>query len=109
MAKILLKGEAFDLLVEPMRKIHVLRRSDNMHGKFWPQVRTMIWEKAQQLFQEANARKMGSDFTGVTATRKELREDGYFYIAKLIVLRNLWLEKKGLPTVEEEEAKHGFI
>jgi len=42
----------------------------------------------------------------LTATRKELREGGYFYLAKLIVLRNLWLENKGLPTVEEE-AVHG--
>jgi len=63
-------------------------------GKFWPSVRAMIWEKAQQLFQEANARSMGSDFTGITATRKELREGGFFHIAKLIVLRELYQEKK---------------
>jgi hypothetical protein len=63
----------------------------------------MIWEKAQQLFQEEQARTMGSDFKGITAERKELREGGYFYMAKLIVLRNLWREKKGLSTVEEEE------
>ena len=72
-------------------------------GKFWPCVRAMIWEKAQQLFQEEEARTMGSDFKGITATHKELREGGYFYQAKLIVLRNLWREKKGLSTVEEEE------
>jgi hypothetical protein len=72
-------------------------------GKFWPRVRALIWEKAQQLFQEDQARTMGSDFKGITAERKELREAGYFYMAKLIVLRNLWLQKKGLPTVEEEE------
>lgn len=72
-------------------------------GKFWPRVRAMIWEKAQQLFQEDQARTMGSDFKGITATRGELREAGYFYHAKLIVLRNLWREKKGLSTVEEEE------
>jgi hypothetical protein len=30
-------------------------------------------------------------------------------MAKLIVLRNLWLEKKGLPTIEEEEAEPGFF
>jgi hypothetical protein len=46
---------------------------------------------------------MGEDFKGLTATRKELREGGYFYMAKLIVLRNLWREKKGLPSIEEEE------
>jgi len=27
-------------------------------------------------------------------------------MAKLIVLRNLWLEKKGLSCIEEEEAMH---
>jgi len=63
----------------------------------------MIWKKAQQLFQEEQAKTMGSDFKGITATRKELHEGGYFYQAKLIVLRNLWREKKGLSTVEEEE------
>jgi len=78
-------------------------------GKFWPHVRAMIWEKAQQLFQEEQARTMGSDFKGITATKRELREGGYFYQAKLIVLRDLWLEKKGLPSVEEEELMRGFV
>jgi hypothetical protein len=48
---------------------------------------------------------MGKNFKGITAERKELREGGYFYQAKLIVLRNLWREKKGLPSIEEEEAE----
>jgi len=53
---------------------------------------------------------MGEDFKGITATGKELREGGYFYTAKLIVLRNLWREKKGLPSLEEEETiKENFI
>ena len=52
------------------------------------------------------AKTMGDDFKGITAERKELREGGYFYQAKLIVLRNLWLEKKGLPSVEGEETMH---
>ena len=78
-------------------------------GKFWPQVRGMIWEKAEQLFQEEQARTMGSDFKGITPTKKELCEAGYFYQAKLIVLRNLWLQRKGLPSVEEEELMHGFV
>jgi hypothetical protein len=56
----------------------------------------MIWEKAQELYQMEQAKTMGEDFKGITAERKELREGGYFYTAKLIVLRNLWLEKKGL-------------
>jgi len=71
-------------------------------GKFWPRVRALIWEKAQELYQMEQAKTMGSDFKGTTATRKELREGGYFHTAKLIVLRNLWREKKGLPSIEEE-------
>lgn len=38
--------------------------------------------------------------------RCELREGGYFYQAKLIVLRNLWLEKKGLPSTEGKEGMY---
>jgi len=71
-------------------------------GKFWPQVRTQIYEKAQQLFQEEQVRTMCHDFKGITATKKELREAGYVYTAKLIVLRNLWRQNKGTPIVEEE-------
>jgi len=73
-------------------------------GKFWPHVRALIWEKAQQLYQQEEAKGMPNDFTGITATKAELREGGYFYQAKLVVLRDLWREKKGLPTTEEEEA-----
>jgi len=76
-------------------------------GKFWPYVRPLIWEKAQQLYQMEQAAGMGEDFKGITATRQELREGGYFYTAKLIVLRNLCREKKGLPSIEEEETTHG--
>jgi len=75
-------------------------------GKFWPWVRPMIWEKAQELYQMEQAKTMGDDFKGITAERKELREGGYFYTAKLIVLRNLWRERKGLPSVEGEETMH---
>ena len=71
-------------------------------GKFWPQVRTQIYEKAQQLFQEQQARTMHHDFKGITATKKELREAGYVYTAKLIVLRNLWLQNKRTRLSEEE-------
>jgi hypothetical protein len=76
-------------------------------GKFWPRVRSLIWEKAQDLFQTEEARTMQNDFTGITAEHSELRQGGYFYTAKLIILRDLWLQKKGLPTLEEEE--HGHI
>jgi hypothetical protein len=72
-------------------------------GKFWPHVRSLIWEKAQELYQIEQAKTMKSDFKGTTATKKELRESGYFHTAKLIVLRSLWLQKKGLPSIEEEE------
>jgi len=63
-------------------------------GKFWPQVRAMIWEKAEELFMQDQMRTMDCD---IRPERCELREGGYFYTAKLIVLRDLWLEKKGLP------------
>ncbi|MCL6579359.1 MAG: hypothetical protein K6T73_08235 [Candidatus Bathyarchaeota archaeon] len=80
-------------------------KSQRKPGKFWPQVRALIWEKAQELYQMEQAKNMGKDFKGITATRKELREGGYFYLAKLIVLRNLWRERKGFPMLEEEEAQ----
>lgn len=60
--------------------------------------------KAQELFQ-ADQTKMQDDYKGLTAERRELTEAGYFYTAKILVLRDLWLEKKGLPQntpVEEE-------
>ena len=73
-------------------------------GKFWPRGRALIWEKAQQLYQQDEARGVSNDFTGVTATKGELREGGYFHQAKLIVLRDLWLGKKGLPPQEDENS-----
>jgi len=69
----------------------------------------MIWEKAQELYQIEQAKTMGEDFKGITATKRELREGGYFYQAKLVILRNLWREKKGLPFIEEEEDEDGFF
>lgn len=78
--------------------MHKLRAQRNQ-GKFWPRVRAMIWEKAEELFMAEQARTM--DF--YTRPEKcELLEGGYFHEAKLIVLRNLWREKKGLHTSEEE-------
>jgi hypothetical protein len=82
-----------------------MSKHERKTGRFWPRVRAMIWDKAQQLYQMEQAISMGEDFKGITATRGELREGGYFYEAKLIVLRNIWREKKGLLTIEEEEAK----
>ena len=74
-------------------------------GKFWPAVRALIWEKAQELYQWDQAKGMKKDFVGISAERRELREGGYFYSAKLIVLRDLWLKSKGLPISEEEEQR----
>ena len=53
-------------------------------GKFWPQVRAQIWEKAEQLFMQEQIRTMDCD---ITPERCELREGGYFERAKLLVLR----------------------
>jgi hypothetical protein len=62
-----------------------------------------------RLYQMENAKTMKDDFKGLTATRKELREGGYFQTAKLIILRELWLQKKGLPSIEEETIKENSI
>ena len=55
-------------------------------GKFWPQVRALIWEKAEQLFMQEQMQTMDCD---IRPERCELREGGYFDTAKLIVLREL--------------------
>jgi hypothetical protein len=68
-------------------------------GKFWHQVRAMIWEKTEELFMQEQARTM--DFFN-RPEKCELREGGYYHEAKLIVLRELWREKKGLCTNDEE-------
>jgi len=59
-------------------------------GKFWPQVRALIWEKAEQLFMQEQMRTMNCD---IKPERCELREGGYFHTAKLIVLRELYLQR----------------
>ena len=53
-------------------------------GKFWPQVRAQIWEKAEGLFMQEQMRKMDCD---IKPERSELLEGGYFERAKIIVLR----------------------
>jgi hypothetical protein len=52
---------------------------------------------------------MGEDFSGVTATKAELKEGGYMHTAKLLVLDELYRQKKGLPTAEKEAARHGHF
>jgi hypothetical protein len=78
-------------------------RKQKTRGKFWPYIRPLIWEKAQELYQIENAKTMHTDFKGTTATKKELREGGYFQTAKLIILREISQQKKRLPTPAEEE------
>jgi len=60
-------------------------------GKFWPYVRALIWEKAEELFMQEQARTIGCY---IRPERCELREGGYFHTAKLIVLRELYLKEK---------------
>ena len=52
-------------------------------GKFWPQVRMQIWEKAEELFMQEQMRTMDCD---IKPERSELLEGGYFERAKIIVL-----------------------
>jgi hypothetical protein len=63
-------------------------------GKFWPPVRRLIWQKAEQLFQEQQMKTMGEDFKAITPEKKELREEGLFQEAKILVLRELYEAKK---------------
>jgi hypothetical protein len=59
----------------------------------------MIWEKAEELFMQEQARTMDCY---IKPEKSELREGGYFYTAKLIVLRELYEEKKAIaPTYKE--------
>jgi hypothetical protein len=101
-------------------KMESLRREENGQianqkpSKFWPTVRQLIWEKGQQLYQEEQARIMGADHKGVTATRKELREAGNFHTAKLIILRNPAPPKETLACKTQfreycdKDGKHSF-
>lgn len=70
--------------------------SKKRQGKFWPQVRAIIWEKAEELFMAEQARTM--DFYN-KPEKCELREGGYFHEAKLIILRNL-LREESLPITD---------
>ena len=69
-----------------------------MRGKFWPPVRRLIWQKAEQMFQEEQARTMGEDWKAITPERRELRQAGYFHQAKLVILRELYYAKRGDPS-----------
>jgi len=56
-------------------------------GKFWPWVRELIWQKAEELHAADFYRSHEENIT--EPTRRELREGGYFYTARLIVLREI--------------------
>ena len=56
-------------------------------GKFWPMVRELIWQEAESL--HAADFHRGHEENLTPPTRGELREGGYFYAAKLIVLRDV--------------------
>jgi hypothetical protein len=57
----------------------------------------------------AQARAVDGDFKGLTTERCEFREGGHYHEAKLIVLRNLWLKKKGLPLSPELPTRNSPI
>jgi len=56
-------------------------------GRFWPWVRERIWEKAGALHAADFYRSHEENVT--TPTRRELREGGYFHLAKILVLREI--------------------
>ena len=58
-----------------------------MVGKFWPRVRELIWVKAEELHAADFHKSHEENIT--PPTKQELREGGYFYSAKLIVLRQV--------------------
>lgn len=74
-----------------------------MRGKFWPDVRRRMRTKALDLFHRDNPQAQG-----VTPTKNELRESGYWYDAKIEVLREIYREKHGALTSEEEQFKAEF-
>ncbi|KON30624.1 hypothetical protein AC482_03415 [miscellaneous Crenarchaeota group-15 archaeon DG-45] len=69
--------------------------------RFWPWVRERIWEKAYELHAGDFQRSHGENPT--TPTRRELREDGYFHRAKLIVLREVSREMRGRTSRDDED------
>jgi hypothetical protein len=57
----------------------------------WREVRRRIWVKAEELFMQEQIIAFDCD---IKPERCELREGGYFDRAKLIVLREIYLEGK---------------
>lgn len=69
-----------------------------MRGRFWPEVRRRMRIKAQDLFHQDNPQAQG-----ITPTKNELRESGYWFQAKIEVLREIYRENHSLLSSEEEE------
>jgi hypothetical protein len=69
-----------------------------MKGKFWPEVRRRMLKKAMSLFHHDNPQARG-----ITPTQKELKESGYWHQAKVEVLREIYREKHGRLSSEEEQ------
>jgi len=79
------------------------QKRPHRRGKFWPWVRELIWEKAEELFA---ADFYASHETNVTRpTRAELREGGYFYTAKCLVLRDINRMNRGSKRRDREDAE----
>ena len=57
----------------------------------WRKVRKAIWVKAEELFMQEQMQAFDCD---IKPERCELRETGYFDRAKLIVLREIYVEGK---------------
>jgi 5,10-methenyltetrahydromethanopterin hydrogenase len=63
-----------------------MTRRNKKPGKFWPAVREQIWRKAEELYMLEHPEAC---LHGLRPERSELRESGYFYRAKVLVLREL--------------------
>lgn len=70
-------------------------------GKFWPAVRARIWEKAEELFTKDFYDSHKANIT--PPTRAELREEGYFYAAKCLVLRDINRTKRGAGRQDRQD------
>ena len=70
-------------------------------GKFWPAVRARIWERAEELFTEEFLESHEKNPT--KPTRRELREGGYFYTAKCLILREINRMNQGSSRQERQD------
>jgi len=73
-------------------------------GRFWPAIRERAWEIAYQLWAEDFHRSHEENPT--LPTRRELREEGYWYLGKVLALREWNEAHRGLredepPSYEE--------